>query len=198
MIIRSAAFIKSSTAIKDCPPDNKPEYAFIGRSNVGKSTLINTLCNRNKLAKISASPGKTQTINHFIINDNWYLADLPGYGYAKVSRSNRRQWSGFTDEYILKRSNLISLFVLIDSRHEPFSADYAFMKHLGNNDIPFARVFTKSDKISNAMLSKNLSLHEKHMLKDWESLPPAFVSSSVTKKGRDEILEYIEETLTFF
>lgn len=198
MIISSAAFIKSCTAIKDCPPAVKPEYAFIGRSNVGKSTLINMLCNRNKLAKTSASPGKTQTINHFLINDSWYLADLPGYGYSKVSRSDRHKWSDFTNDYILKRSSLISLFVLIDSRHEPFRADYEFMQHLGNNGIPFARVFTKSDKISNAVLGKNLSVHDKHMLKDWESLPPAFVSSSVTKKGRDEILEYIEETLTFF
>ncbi len=198
MHIQSAVFIKSSIGLKDCPPPDRPEYAFIGRSNVGKSTLLNILTARKKLAKISSTPGKTQTINHFIINDNWYLADLPGYGYAKTSKTNRKQWSEFTAGYIKKRDNLVSLFVLIDSRHEPLKADYDFMEFLGLNGIPFARVFTKSDKISSNRLKGNIDKHDKRMLENWESLPPTFISSSITKEGREDILAYIEETLTFF
>lgn len=198
MLIQSAVFIKSSTGLKDCPPPDRPEYAFIGRSNVGKSTLLNVLTGRKKLAKISSTPGKTQTINHFIINDSWYLADLPGYGYARASKSSRRQWSQFTDVYIKKRDNLVSLFVLIDSRHEPLKADYDFIEYLGINSIPFARVFTKSDKISSNSLKSNIARHDSLMLDSWESLPPTFISSSITKAGRDDILAYIEETLTFF
>ncbi len=198
MIIRSARFIKSSTKLNDCPEADRPEYAFIGRSNVGKSSLLNMLAGRTKLAKISSTPGKTQTINHFIINESWYLTDLPGYGYAKVSKSSRKQWSGFIAEYITKRENMVSLFVLIDSRHEPFKSDYDFMEFLGLNEIPFARVFTKSDKISSSMLTRNLTVHDKLMLETWESLPPTFISSALTKEGREDILKYIEETLTFF
>jgi GTP-binding protein len=198
MIIRSARFIKSSTKLNDCPEADRPEYAFIGRSNVGKSSLINMLAGRTKLAKISSTPGKTQTINHFIINETWYLADLPGYGYAKVSKSSRKQWSGFIAEYITKRENMVSLFVLIDSRHEPFKSDYDFMKFLGLNEIPFARIFTKSDKINSSRLTRNLTVHDKLMLETWESLPPTFISSVLTKEGREDILKYIEETLTFF
>jgi len=198
MIIQSAKFIKSSLKLSDCPVANKPEYAFIGRSNVGKSSLINMLAGRRKLAKISSTPGKTQTINHFIINESWYLADLPGYGYAKVSKTDRKKWSGFTSEYILKRENLVSLFVLIDIRHEPLQKDYDFMNFLGINGVPFARVFTKSDKLKSNTLLKNISLHDKHMLGEWESLPPSFISSALTKAGREDILGYIEETITFF
>jgi len=198
MIIQSAKFIKSSLKLSDCPVANKPEYAFIGRSNVGKSSLINMLAGRRKLAKISSTPGKTQTINHFIINESWYLADLPGYGYAKVSKTDRKKWSGFTSEYILKRENLVSLFVLIDIRHEPLQKDYDFMNFLGINGVPFARVFTKSDKLKSNTLLKNISLHDKHMLGEWESLPPSFISSALTKAGMEDILGYIEETITFF
>lgn len=198
MIIRSARFIKSSVKVSECPKDDRPEYAFIGRSNVGKSSLINMLTGRKKLAKISGTPGKTQTINHFIINDSWYLADLPGYGYAKTSKTKRREWSEFSGDYIKNRTSLITLFVLIDSRHEPLRSDYEFLDYLGTNGIPIARIFTKADKISSNMLSHNLALHNKRMLENWESLPPAFISSTVTKTGRDEILQYIEETLTFF
>ncbi|HCC69638.1 MAG TPA: YihA family ribosome biogenesis GTP-binding protein, partial [Bacteroidales bacterium] len=147
MIISSAEYIKSSTKLKDCPKDDKPEYAFIGRSNVGKSSLINMLAGRRKLAKISSTPGKTQTINHFLINNNWYLADLPGYGYAKASKTNRKQWSGFATDYIINRMNLLSLFVLIDARHEPIKSDYDFMNFLGTSGIPLARIFTKTDKV---------------------------------------------------
>lgn len=198
MIIHSARFIKSSLKLTDCPVADRPEYAFIGRSNVGKSSLINMLTARRKLAKISSTPGKTRTINHFIINDSWYLADLPGYGYARVSKTDRKQWSGFTSEYILKRENLVSLFVLIDARHEPLKPDYDFINFLGMNGIPFARVFTKSDKLSSNRLSKNIAIHNRLMLETWESLPPAFISSAITKTGRDDLLGYIEETITFF
>jgi len=198
MIIRSARFIKSSTKLKDCPEADRAEYAFTGRSNVGKSSLINMLVNRKKLAKTSSTPGKTQTINHFIINENWYLTDLPGYGYAKVSKSSRKHWEGFTGEYITKRDNLISLFVLIDSRHEPLKPDYEFMNFLGLKGIPFARVFTKSDKISSNSLSQVMAAHDRHMLEKWEGLPPTFISSAITGKGREEILKYIEDTITFF
>ncbi len=198
MIIRSADFIKSSTGRADCPAPDKPEYAFTGRSNVGKSSLINMLAGRKKLAKISSTPGKTQTINHFLINDCWYLTDLPGYGYAKTAKTNRSAWSKFTTDYITNRSNLISLFVLIDSRHEPISSDHDFMRFLGHNGIPFARIYTKSDKVSSNILRKNMEAHDRLMLEDWDSLPPSFISSAITRKGREEILNYIDETLTFF
>lgn len=198
MIIRSSSYIKSSTKLADCPPADRAEYAFAGRSNVGKSSLINMLTGRKKLAKISSTPGKTQTINHFIINEDWYLTDLPGYGYAKVSRTSRRIWQGFTGEYITRRVNLISLFLLIDARHEPHKSDYEFMNFLGLKGIPFARIFTKSDKLGSNSLKKIINIHDKLMLETWESLPPTFISSAVTGRGRDEILKYIEETITFF
>lgn len=198
MIIRSAIFIKSSPTIKECPEPDKPEFGFIGRSNVGKSSLINMLTGFGKLAKTSAQPGKTRTINHFLVNDLWYLVDLPGYGYAKVSSSLKENWTKSTEKYILKRDTLLCLFMLIDSRHKPQSSDLRFMEFLGVNGIPFARIFTKSDKLSPAALKKSVSEYDKIMLENWESLPATFVTSAIDRRGRDEILEYIEETVNNF
>ncbi len=198
MIIRSASFIVSSTSIDQCPEPVKPEFAFIGRSNVGKSTLINMLTGFNKLAKTSGSPGKTRTINHFLINDDWFLVDLPGYGYAKVSTGMREKWVKSAERYILKRENLACLFVLLDSRHEPQKSDLAFMEFLGINQVPFARVFTKTDKISVNALEKTINSHNNEMLKVWDSLPPSFISSSVKRTGREDILAFIEETIKNF
>lgn len=192
MIIHTADFLISNTEIDKCPAPNKPEYAFIGRSNVGKSSLINMLTGRNKLAKVSGQPGKTQTINHFLINDEWYLVDLPGYGYAKTSKKNRDIFSGFTREYVLKRPNLVALFVLVDSRLEPQKIDMEFMEQLGLNGVPFVMVFTKIDKMSSSQLNKNLLEYKRIMLESWESLPHNMKSSSITSYGRDEILNYIE------
>src|SRR5512133_558125 len=151
MIIHSATFIKSSPSLKDCPKPDRPEFGFIGRSNVGKSSLINMLTGWSKLAKTSSQPGKTRTINHFLVNDSWYLVDLPGYGYAKVAASQREKWNIASENYILKRENLVCLFVLIDSRHKPQASDLRFMEFLGTRGIPFARIFTKTDKISAAL-----------------------------------------------
>jgi GTP-binding protein len=195
MIIRSASYINSSTTIKNCPPPDKPEFGFIGRSNVGKSSLINMLTGWTKLAKISGHPGKTRTINHFLINNKWYLVDLPGYGYARVPSEMRNKWVSETREYILKRENLLCLFVLIDCRHKPQKSDLDFMELLGRNQIPFARVFTKSDKISRSALRKSIQLYDNEMLKIWESLPVTFVASSVRKTGREEILDFVEESI---
>jgi len=198
MIIRSASFVTSSAKIGQLPAPDYPEYAFIGRSNVGKSSLINMLVSRKGLAKISGSPGKTQTINHFIINDSWYLVDLPGYGYARVSQRMREQWDKLFKSYITLRENLILLFVLIDARHEPMSSDLAFMEKLALNGVPFARVFTKTDKLSAAEAAKNRAEHDRIMLRSWESLPPTFVTSAPKGIGRDELLDYINETMIFF
>jgi len=198
MIIRSATYIKSSSKLSQCPNPDKPEYAFIGRSNVGKSSLINMLTGFSKLAKTSGQPGKTQTINHFLINEQWYLADLPGYGYAKVSKKLREGWQELIHDYITKRGNLVSVFIIIDSRHEPIDSDLKFMKFLGLNQIPFARVFTKADKQKASGLEKVLKLHEQKMLEEWESLPVHFITSAQKRSGRKEILNYIEETKTFF
>lgn len=195
MIIHSAVFIKSSPTIKECPVSDKPEFGFIGRSNVGKSSLINMLTGFSKLAKTSVQPGKTRTINHFSVNDSWYLVDLPGYGYAKVPVKLREKWVRDTEQYILKRDNLLSLFVLLDSRHKPQRSDLIFMEFLGNNSIPFARVFTKSDKLSSLALEESINQYDTEMLKNWESLPVSFVTSAVKGNGRDEILNYIEETI---
>jgi GTP-binding protein len=195
MIIHSASFIKSSPALKDCPSPSKPEFAFIGRSNVGKSSLINMLTGWSKLAKISVQPGKTRTINHFIVNETWYLVDLPGYGYARVPIKLREKWVNATENYILKRENLISLFVLLDIRHKPQASDLKFMEFLGNNQIPFARVFTKSDKISGTELKKSVDNYNTEMLKNWDSLPVSFITSTISGTGRDEILDYIEESM---
>jgi GTP-binding protein len=198
MIIRSATFVKSSPTLKDCPPTLKPEFGFIGRSNVGKSSLINMLSGWSKLAKISVQPGKTRTINHFYINESWYLVDLPGYGYAKVPIKLREKWVKATENYILKRENLVCLFVLLDIRHKPQPSDLEFMEFLGNNQIPFARVFTKSDKLTVTELENSVNRYNSVMLENWESLPATFISSSVTKNGREEILSYIEESINNF
>jgi GTP-binding protein len=195
MIIRSAVFIKSSPTIKECPAPIKPEFGFIGRSNVGKSSLINMLTGWSKLAKTSVQPGKTRTINHFFVNDSWYLVDLPGYGYAKVPVKLREKWVRATEEYILKRENLLSLFVLLDIRHKPQRSDLEFMEFLGLNQIPFARVFTKSDKLSSLSLENSVNLYNSEMLKNWESLPVSFISSAVKGNGRNEILNYIEDSM---
>lgn len=198
MIIHSARFIKSSPTLKDCPPPDRPEFGFIGRSNVGKSSLINMITGWSKLAKTSAQPGKTRTINHFLINESWYLVDLPGYGYAKVPISQRDKWVRYTENYILKRDNLVCLFVLLDSRHKPQPSDLKFMELLGNNGIPFARVFTKADKLTKSALGKSMELYDKAMLENWESLPATFISSAIDKKGREEILGYIEDSANNF
>ena len=195
MIIHTASFVKSSPSLKECPPTLKPEFAFIGRSNVGKSSLINMLTGWKRLAKISVQPGKTRTINHFYINESWYLVDLPGYGYAKVPVKLRDEWIKSTQNYVLKRDNLACLFVLLDVRLKPQRSDLEFMEFLGNKQIPFARVFTKSDKISKRSLDESIAIYNTEMLKTWESLPVTFISSSVTATGRAEILTYIEESM---
>jgi GTP-binding protein len=198
MIIHSASFVKSSPTLKECPAPLKPEFGFIGRSNVGKSSLINMLTGRKKLAKTSVHPGKTRTINHFLINDLWYLVDLPGYGYAKVPVKLREKWVRATKEYILKRETLVSLFVLIDIRHKPQRSDIDFMELLGLNQVAFARVFTKSDKLSASALKKSIALYNDAMLDKWESLPVSFISSAVNGNGKDDILNYIEESINKF
>jgi GTP-binding protein len=198
MIIHSAAFIKSSPTIKECPAPTKPEFGFIGRSNVGKSSLINMLTGWSKLAKTSVQPGKTRTINHFIVNDSWYLVDLPGYGYAKVPVKLREKWVRATEEYILKRENLVLLFVLLDTRHKPQRSDLEFMEFLGMNSIPFARVFTKSDKLNATSLDDSINHYNSEMLNNWESLPASFITSAIKGNGRNEILSYIEESINNF
>jgi len=195
MIIHSAAFIKSSPTLKDCPVSTKPEFGFIGRSNVGKSSLINMITGWSKLAKTSVQPGKTRTINHFLINEKWYLVDLPGYGYAKVPIKLREEWVKATENYILKREKLVSLFVLLDVRHKPQRSDLDFMEFLGLNEIPFARVFTKSDKLNKTALEESIIKYDSEMLKNWDSLPISFISSAVKGTGRDEILNYIQESI---
>jgi GTP-binding protein len=198
MIIHSASFIKSSPTLKECPAQTKPEFGFIGRSNVGKSSLINMLTGWSKLAKTSVQPGKTRTINHFLVNDSWYLVDLPGYGYAKVPIKLREKWVKAVEHYILKRENLVCLFVLLDIRHKPQHSDLEFMKFLGINQIPFAMVFTKSDKLTPSALEKSIIQYNSEMLENWETLPVSFISSSVNGIGRNEILNYIEESINNF
>ena len=193
MEIKSAEFVMSNTDVTKCPPENRPEYAFIGRSNVGKSSLINMLCRRKGLAMTSSTPGKTLLINHFLINDNWYLVDLPGYGYAQRGKQAREQLREIIENYILEREQLTSLFVLIDSRHEPQKIDLEFMEWLGENGVPFSIVFTKTDKLSGNGLKTNLDTYKNELLKDWEELPPIFLTSSEQSKGRSELLDYISE-----
>ena len=196
MKIKSADFVISNTDIDKCPKEHIPEYAFIGRSNVGKSSLINMLTGRKSLAKTSGKPGKTQLINHFKINDNWFLVDLPGYGYAKVSKKNRSIFAKFIYEYLEKRENLICTFVLVDSRHEPQKIDMLFMEWLGQNQIPFVIVFTKMDKLSSSQLNKNITKYKTEMLKTWEDIPQTFRSSAESGLGKAEILKFIEQTNT--
>lgn len=192
MIISEANFIQSNTEIDKLPPDTLPEYAFIGRSNVGKSSLINMLTDKKKLAKISSKPGKTITINHFLINESWYLVDLPGYGFAKRSRTDREKWVEMLQEYLKKRTNLVYLFVLIDSRIPPQKIDLEFINDLGQQGIPFVLIFTKTDKLSKGMASKQITIFKNELLKNWEALPPAIATSSETGLGRDEVLDIID------
>ncbi len=191
MKINSAKFVISNTDVSKCPNEPYPEYAFIGRSNVGKSSLINMLTGHKNLAKTSGKPGKTQLINHFLINDNWYLVDLPGYGYAKVSKDKRKTFQKFIKDYFNKRMQLACTFVLIDSRHEPQKIDLEFMEFLGENGIPFCIVFTKTDKLGKTGLEKNLAHYKKVMLKSWEEMPTTFLTSSVDSSGKKEILSFI-------
>ena len=193
MEIKSAEFVISNARVDQCPPTKLPEYAFIGRSNVGKSSLINMLAGKNKLAKTSATPGKTLLINHFIINNEWYLVDLPGYGYAKRSKKDIDKLTQIISSYILRREQLINLFLLIDCRHEPQKIDMEFMEWLGENSVPFSIVFTKADKIGKVKLQSNIAAYLKALENQWEELPPYFVSSSENKTGREEILNYIEQ-----
>lgn len=193
MIIKSAEFVISNTDPAKSPAPNKPEYAFIGRSNVGKSSLINKLVNRKNLAKTSSTPGKTQLINHFIINESWYLVDLPGYGYAKKAKTDRASWAAFIEKYILKRENLVCLFVLLDSRLPLQKIDDEFMAWLGENGIPFCIVYTKADKLGRTVIQQNVAAIERTLKKTWESLPQRFTTSSESGLGRDEILAFIDE-----
>ncbi len=190
--IKQAEFVKSSQSIKECPDASIPEFAFIGRSNVGKSSLINMICKRNKLAKISSTPGKTQLINHFLIDESWHLVDLPGYGYAKVSKNLRSTFGKMIKDYIQNRQNLINVYVLIDSRHTMQKIDLEFMLWLGECGIPFSIVFTKADKSSSSNLNKNLAKYKKKLLEHWETLPQIYLSSSVSKLGKDEIIKDIQ------
>lgn len=192
-LIKSARFVISNSDVRKCPDDNKPEYAFIGRSNVGKSSLINALTGQRKLAMTSATPGKTLLINHFLVNDEWYLVDLPGYGYARRSKSQTGQLQKIISSYVLGREQMTLLFVLIDSRHEPQKIDLEFIEWLGENGVPFAIIFTKADKLTKSALSANIEAYKKRLLEEWEELPPVFVTSSESKLGRDEVLQYINE-----
>ena len=192
MEVVKAEFVVSNATVEKCPKPDRHEYAFIGRSNVGKSSLINMLTNNKKLAKTAARPGKTQLINHFLINDMWYMVDLPGYGYARTSETARRQFEKMIRDYILKRENLVCLFVLIDSRLEPQKIDLEFMEWLGENGVPFAIIFTKADKLTGGKAKDNVNKYLKKLSEQWEELPPYFLSSSEKKLGRKEILDYIE------
>ena len=193
MNIKSAEFQISNSDYRKCPATKLPEYAFIGRSNVGKSSLINMLVQRKGLAKTSSVPGKTVAINHFIVNDAWYLVDLPGYGYAQHSKKQREQWRVMINNYITRRRNLVTTFVLVDSRHEPQNNDLGFMGWLGESQVPFSIVFTKADKVSKAELDRNVEALKRRLLEDWEELPPIFITSSEKKQGREELLAYIEQ-----
>ena len=194
MHIKSAKFVISNSEISKCPQSSIPEYAFIGRSNVGKSSLINSLCNKKKLAKTSSRPGKTQLINHFLINENWYLVDLPGYGYARVSKTQKKIFQTFIIKYFKYRSQLVNAFLLVDIRHEPQSIDLKFMEWLEENLIPFSIVFTKADKLNTKSIEKNINDYKSKMLiSNWEEIPPIFITSAQNKSGSNEILSYINQ-----
>ncbi len=198
MLIKKAVFVTSSTTLKQSPTDGLLEFAFIGRSNVGKSSLINMLCAKKNLAKTSGTPGKTQLINHFLINDLWYLVDLPGYGWAKVSKSKKEAWDEMIRNYLLKREALACTFVLVDSRLEPQKIDVDFINWLGSKEVPFAVIFTKSDKHSRNKAVSSVKRFNKHLSQYWDTLPPIFLSSSVSQDGKKEILEYINGILNDF
>ena len=193
MNVAHAEFVMSNTKVEQCPKSKLPEYAFIGRSNVGKSSLINMLCNRKKLAKTSSRPGKTQLINHFLINKQWHLVDLPGYGYARVSKTQKKTFQKFITNYFIKRKELISAFLLIDFRHKPQNLDLEFMSWLGENFIPFSIIFTKSDKLKEKEIKENTTNYLKRLEEDWEEVPKYFITSSEKRIGKDELLNYIDE-----
>jgi GTP-binding protein len=195
MLIKSAEFVMSNTDPGLCPESDRPEFAFIGRSNVGKSSLINMLMGKKDLAKTSSEPGKTRLINHFIVNDDWFLVDLPGYGYAKALRSSREKWIKFIRKYILERENLYCVMVLLDIRVEPQQNDLDFMNWLGENEIPFVMVFTKMDKLGTVTVEKNLAAYHEEMFKSWEELPQIFITSAEKGTGREELLNFIEGTI---
>ncbi|MEA4918524.1 ribosome biogenesis GTP-binding protein YihA/YsxC [Proteiniphilum sp.] len=192
MNIKSAEFVISNSDYRKCPQDGKAEYAFIGRSNVGKSSLINMLTNRKGLAMTSSTPGKTMLINHFLINDEWYLVDLPGYGYARRGKEGRDKLRKIIEDYVLEREAMTNLFVLVDSRHEPQKIDLEFMEWLGENGVPFAIVFTKADKLGSGRLQLNITAYKEKLLESWDELPPIFVTSSEKGQGREELLSYID------
>jgi len=197
MVIKTATFVKSSGKWQDCPEPTIPEYAFIGRSNVGKSSLINAMMNHKDLAKTSGTPGKTQLINHFLVNESWYLTDLPGYGYAKVSKSIRKDFEKLITNYILNRKNLVNLFVLVDSRHTPQQIDLEFIQWCGESGVPFSIVFTKVDKLKPNAAIKNVEDYKAELHKTWEDLPEIYVTSAEKKEGCDEILNFIQTTNEF-
>ncbi|CAN5574230.1 ribosome biogenesis GTP-binding protein YihA/YsxC [soil metagenome] len=194
MVVKNAVFVVSNSDFTKCPVTEYPEYAFIGRSNVGKSSLINMITNNFKLAKTSGRPGKTQLINHFLIDDQWYLVDLPGYGWARVSKDKKAKWEEMIKGYLMHRSNLACVFVLIDSRLDPQAIDLEFLQWVGKMEIPFVLIFTKADKQSNNKTQATIAKFRKRMLQEWEELPPYFITSAVEKSGKEEILEFIEET----
>lgn len=193
MIVNSARFVISNTDVAKCPQENRHEYAFIGRSNVGKSSLINMLTKHKGLAMTSATPGKTMLINHFLVNDEWYIVDLPGYGYARRGKDSRDQLREIIENYILNRSQMTNLFALVDSRHEPQKIDMEFIEWLGENGIPFSIVFTKTDKMGTEVAKKHIADYCEKLLETWEELPPVFVTSSQTGRGREELLDYISQ-----
>ncbi|WP_258098762.1 ribosome biogenesis GTP-binding protein YihA/YsxC [Marinoscillum pacificum] len=191
--IKSAEFVKSSSRVEECPSPDRPEYAFIGRSNVGKSSLINLLTNNGKLAKVSSKPGKTQLINHFMIDNTWYLVDLPGYGWARVSKKSQAEWKKMISRYFQERENLTMVFVLIDSRHDPQQIDLDFINSLGQSGIPLGLVFTKADKNGVTKAQSSVAKFKRTLKKEWEELPPDFLTSTVSGFGKDELIQYIRD-----
>lgn len=197
MVIKSAEFVKSSQKWQDCPEPALPEYAFIGRSNVGKSSLINAMTNHKDLAKTSQTPGKTQLINHFLVDESWFLTDLPGYGYAKVSKNMRKDFEKLITNYILNRQNLVNLFVLVDTRLSPQKIDLEFMQWCGESSVPFSIVFTKADKLKPGGADRNVDAYKTELLKTWEDLPEIYVTSAEKKAGTEQILKFIQDTNQF-